>query len=85
MIHILKWSIELLSTSTLEILRKINTMAIVCNAQRFLEGVQKICSAGVSATLLQILSAALKKNYCGDSTAAVDAPVLCLCQIPLCF
>lgn len=84
MIPILKLSTDLLSRSILEVPRKINTMPIVCNAQRLVEGVHRICSAGVSAALLQ-MPAALKKNDCSDSTTAVDAPVLCLCQIPLWF
>lgn len=85
MIPILKLSTDLLSSSILEVPRKINTMPIVCNAQRLVEGVHRICSAGMTAALLQMLSAALKKNCCSDSTTAVDAPVLCLCQILLWF
>lgn len=81
MIHILK----LFFRSTLEVLRKINTVPIVCNAQRLLEGVHKICLAGVSAALLQMLSAALKKNCCGDSATELMHQFCVCARSPLCF
>lgn len=61
MIHILKLSTDLFSRNILEVLRKINTIPIVCNAQRLLEGVHKICSAGVSGALCKYCLLLLRK------------------------
>lgn len=85
MIHILKLTTDLFSRSTLEVLKKINTMPIVRNAERLLGGVHKICSAGVSAALLQMLSAALKKNCCCDSTSELMHQFCVCARSPFAF
>lgn len=86
-IHVLKLRTDPLSRSILEVLRKISIMSIVCNAIRlFGRCAQNLIGTVLVLHFCKYYTLLPKKNCCNDSTTTiVDAPILCLCQIPLWF